>query len=846
VWRTTIRGLLANKWKLVLTALSIVFSVAFVAGTYVLTDTMQSTFDDLVTEGVGDIDVFVRSEAAFLDLGAQPGADREPLDEGLLEVVRDVEGVRVAGGTVQGYAQLIDKDGEAIGAVGPPTIGISWPIDPVLSPYTLRDGGPPETEDQVVIDARTAAQNGFQPGDEVQIQFLGPSERFEVVGIAGYGEADNLAGATLAAFELETAQRVLGKEGQLDSIDVDAEEGISAEELRDRIAQVLPPGTQAITGAKFSEEVTEGIAEALGFFQTALLVFAIVSLFVGGFIIFNTFNILITQRTRELALLRALGASSGQVMRSVLVESLIVGTLASIVGLGAGALLAIGLQAAMSRLGFDLPSTGLAILPRTVIVSLVLGVVVTIVSALIPARRAARLPPMAALREMDTVRPTSFRARTAIAASVGLLGLVALGAGLFVGGGISLVGAGVALIFVGATVAAPLLARPVAGFIGAPFARLRGLPGKLGRENAMRNPRRTASTSSALMIGLALVGTFAILGQSVKASIAETSSVTYRADFILASSSQIAPFSPEVAGRLRELDEVDVVSETRVGSWRAEGSPSPSFLTAVDPSTVDQVLNLRVTEGDLADLGSRGVALHQNVAEDRNLGLGDELRMEFPATGVVPMTVTAVFEEREFGDYLISIATHEEQYPDSADTNVLVLKNSEVSEAEARTAIEDSVEEFPNVVVRNQAELQSEQEQLIDQLLGLITTLLALAVLIALIGIVNTLALSVLERTRELGLLRAVGMSRGQVRSMIRWESVIIALLGGVMGLAVGIFFGWILVTALKDEGLSAFALPGGQLALFLVLSAVAGVLAAIGPARRAARLNVLEAIAYQ
>ncbi len=845
MWRTTLRGLLANKWKLVLTALSIVFSVAFVAGTYVLTDTMQRTFDDLVTEGVGDIDVFVRSEAAFLDLGAQPGADREPLDEELLEVVRGVDGVRVAGGTVQGYAQLIDKSGEAIGATGPPTIGISWPIDPALSPYTLREGRAPEAEDEVVIDARTAETSGFKAGDEVQVQFLGPSERFEVAGIVGYGEADNLAGATLAAFELDTAQRVLGKEGQLDSIDVDAAEGFSAEELRDRVAEVLPPEVEAITGAEFSEEITEGIGEVLGFFQTALLIFAIVSLFVGGFIIFNTFNILITQRTRELALLRALGASSGQVLRSVLVESLIIGTVASVVGLGAGALLAIGLQAAMSGLGFDLPSTGLAILPRTIFVSLILGIGVTIVSAVIPARRAARLSPMAALREMDTLRPTSFRARTTITAIVALLGLFALGAGLFAGGGISLVGVGVALIFVAVTVAGPLLAGPVAGFIGAPIARMRGLPGKLGRENAMRNPRRTASTSSALMIGLALVGTFAILGESVKASIAETSAVTYKADFILTSLSQIAPFSPEVADRLRELDEVEVVSETRMGSWRAEGSLSTSFLTAVDPATVDQVLNLRVTEGDLADLGSRGVALHQNVAEDRNLEIGDELRMEFPATGVVPMTVTAIFEEREFGDYMISIATHEEHYPDSADTDVLVLKDPDVTEAEARTAIEDAAEEFPNIVVRNQAELQSAQENLVDQLLSLITTLLALAVFIALIGIVNTLALSVLERTRELGLLRAVGMSRKQVRSMIRLESVIIALLGGVLGLAVGILFGWILVSALKDEGITALAFPVGQLLQFLVFAAIAGVLAAIGPARRAARLNVLEAIAH-
>ena len=847
MWRTTFRGLLANKLKLGLTALSIVFGVGFVAGTYVLTDTMQRTFDDLVTEGVGRVDVFVRSESAFLDLQAAPGADRSPITEELLQVVRDVDGVRVAGGTVQGYAQLIDKEGEAVAPVGPPTIGISWPIDPALSPYSLRDGRPPRASNEVAIDARTAIQHDFRVGDTVQVQFLGPSDRFDVVGIVGYGEADNLAGATLTVFELETAQQVLGKEGQLDSIDVAAEEGVTAEQLRDRIAEVLPAETQAITGSDVRDELVEGIGEALGFIQTALLVFAMVALFVGAFIIFNTFNILITQRNREVALLRALGASSGQVMRSVLLESLILGVVASAVGLGVGVLIAMGLQAAMDALGFDLPTSGLVVLPRTIIVSLVLGIVVTILSAVLPARRAAGLSPMAALREIDVVRPTSFRTRSAIAAIVGLLGVSALAAGLFADAGISLVGAGMALIFVGVAIVAPLLSRPLARVIGAPVARLRGVPGRLGRGNAMRNPRRTASTSAALMIGLALVGMFAILGQSLKASIADVIEGAYRADFILASSSQLATFSPEVAERLRELDEVGVVSETRFGSWRPEGQESSTFLSAVDPTTVDRVLRLDVTDGTLTELGVRGVALHRTVAEERGLGVGDELRMEFAATGVVPMTVTAIFEEStEVGDYLISLAAHESNYPDSADTTVLVVSAPGVTEAEARPAIEAAVESFPNVEIRNPAELQADQEQQIDQLLGLISTLLALAVLIALIGIVNTLALSVLERTRELGLLRAVGMGRGQVRSMIRWEAVIIALLGGVLGIAVGIFFGWILVTALEDEGIGTLALPGTQLALFLVFAGLAGVLAAVGPARRAAKMDVLKAVTVE
>jgi putative ABC transport system permease protein len=487
------------------------------------------------------------------------------------------------------------------------------------------------------------------------------------------------------------------------------------------------------------------------------------------------------------------------------------------------------------------------VLPRTIVVAIVLGVAVTVVSAVFPAQRAARVSPMAVLREFDAVRPTSLRTRSAVAAVMGVLGVVSLSAGLFFEGGISLVGAGVALIFLGVTVASPLLARPVTRFIGAPVARLRGVPGKLGRENAMRNPRRTAATSSALMIGLALVGTFSIFGQSVKATVARVVEGVYRADFILGSELQLASFSPEVAERVRALDEVGVVSEIRVGSWRPVGQETPSLLSAVDPETVDRVLDLGVGDGDLADLGPRSVALHERVAEERGLGVGDEFRMEFSSTGAVPMVVEATFDEStEFGDFLISLEAHEINYPISADSTILVTAAPGVPTSTARAAIEGAVEPFPNLQIRNRAELQASQEQLVDQLLGLISTLLSLAIVIALLGIVNTLALSVLERTRELGLLRAVGMSRRQVRSMVRWESVIIALLGGVVGLVVGIFFGWILVTALADQGVDTFALPAGRLAIFLLLSALAGVLAAVGPARHAARMDVLKAVTVE
>ncbi|MBI4259196.1 MAG: ABC transporter permease, partial [Actinobacteria bacterium] len=753
-------------------------------------------------------------------------------------------------GSVFGYAQFLGKDGEPIAPQGPPTLGFSWGEHEELTPLVVREGRRPQSSGEVAMDAATARAHGFSVGDRVTVLFHQvPSEEFEIVGIAGFGEADNLAGATLAAFDTETAQRVLGAEGAFNTINVSAEDGVSIQELQQRISAVVPEGVQVIAGAAAAEEQAQEIREGLSFFNTFLLVFAGVALFVGAFIIFNTFNILVTQRTRELALLRALGASGGQVMRSVLLEALVVGLVSSLAGLGLGILVAVGLQALLEALGVDLPSAGLQLLPRTVVVALVVGVVVTVVASIFPARRAARVAPIAALRETSVDQTTGLGRRAAIGLVVGLVGVAALVAGLVLdlSNAISYVGLGVGLVFIGVTALAPLFARPAARAIGAPLPALRGVPGKLGRENAMRNPKRTSSTAAALMIGIALVSTFAIMGSSLKASVVRTVEETYRSDFIVTATDGFSPFSPRIADAMRRRAEIASVSEIRWGQWRDPATDQVLALRAVDPATILEVATVDAVAGSIRDLRSGTVAVDVEVASGRGLSVGDALEMEFAATGVRTFRVVAVYEVHEIlGDYAVALGTHADNFSQDVDQTVYARVAPGFSLEESRRAVDETVAAFPNVRVQDQTEFKEEVGRQIDQVMNLLTSLLLLAILIALLGIVNTLALSVLERTREIGLLRAVGISRKQTKSMIRWESVIIAVFGGVLGLLVGMLFGSILVTALADEGVTELVFPVGRLVVFLVAAAVAGVLAAVLPARRAANLNVLQAISYE
>ena len=862
MFRAAWKSLMARKLRLFLTALSIVLGVGFVAGTYVLTDTMNAAFEELFTQASSASDLVVRSENAFDNVGAGPGTgasqERAPLEESLVDVIGAVPGVEVAVPDVAGTAAIVDPEtDEVAGGFGPPTIGTNWNdlADGVLD---VREGRPPEADGEIAIDAATAETSDFTVGQTVAVLFETGREEFEIVGIVGFGEADNLGGATLAVFETNTAQRVLDKEGVVDTVTIKAEDGVDLGTLRQAVQAELPDGAETVLATDVADENAEALEEGLGFFRTALLVFAAVALFVGAFIIFNTFSIIVAQRTRELALLRTLGASRRQVIWSVVIEAAIVGLIASVVGVLAGIGIAVGLQGVLSAFGIDLPSTSTQLEPRTLIVSVVVGLGVTLVASIVPARNAARVAPIQALREPDVTASPGTRTRRAIVAvAVTALGILALLIGLFEPDGASsfleaiglpsnaavMVGLGAALTLVGIAQLSPFVARPVAGSIGAPL-RGRSVPARIGRENAIRNPRRTASTASALMIGLGLVAMVAILAASLKASFDTALRETLKADFTLSTTS-FSPFSPQVARDIADLGEVGAVTPFRQNGFQVDGGQS--FITGLDETTVDEVANLEVSQGSLADLGGDTIAIHSGLVEDMGWGLGDEVPAAFASVGDRPLRVVAIFEENGIaGEYAVSLSTYEELYVEQLDAFVLVRGADGVPSDEVRAAVEGVVADFPNIEVQDQAEFREKQAGFIDQLLGLVTALLFMAIIIALFGIVNTLGLSIYERTRELGLLRAVGMSRTQVKRMIRYESVIIAIFGAVLGIVVGIGFGWALQQALEPEGVTELAIPGGQLIFYFVFAALAGVIAAIWPARRAAKLNVLESISYE
>jgi putative ABC transport system permease protein len=856
VGRVTIKGLLSHKLRFALTALAVMLGVAFMSGTLVLTDTISRTFDNLFADVNRGTDAYVRSAQSLSSgFGGPARRQRGRIPASLLSEIQSVPGAAAAEGNVQFYAQLVDKKSDAIGdpGQGAPTFGFNWGTVKALNPYRLQPGGhPPEGPDQVVIDAGSAKEAGFKVGEMVTILTQGPPTQYQIVGIAKFGDADSAAGSTAALFETPTAQTIAGARDQFDSISVVADPGVSQETLKDRIAAKLDnKAYQVLTGAQITKENQSDIKNALQFFNVALLVFALIALFVGTFIIFNTFSIVVAQRLRELALLRAIGASGRQVLASVLTEAVLVGLFASVIGLGAGIALSNALKAVLDAFGFDIPAGGTVVSAQTVIVALVVGTGVTIISAIVPARKASRVPPIAAMRDVATEgRPHSAR-RVLIGFAITALGVLTLFAGLFGDQGIQFVGLGALIVFIGVFVLGPAVARPLSDWIGWPAARLRGITGELARDNAMRNPKRTSATAAALMIGVALVGFITIFAASAKESINAQVDESFKADYVVSTGAGFGAafggFSPQLVTDVSKLPQVGAASPLRFN--QAEFDGSSEFFAGVDPRSATELFNMKVEQGEVGDLAEpNSVGISRSVADDKRWGIGTRVTALFP-NGTTPLTVRTIYgngNKEGFADYTLSIATVSEHYTAQLDQYVFVKLASGVSPAEGRKAIDGVLKAYPNAELQDQTEFKDAQAAQINQLLGLIYVMLLLAVVIALIGIANTLALSIYERTRELGLLRAVGMSRRQLRSSIRWESVIIALLGTIVGLVIGVFFGWAVIEALKDEGFTKFAAPFGQLILVVIVGGFAGVLAAVFPARRAAKLDVLRAVTIE
>jgi putative ABC transport system permease protein len=832
--RATFRSLLARKLRLLLASLAVLLGVSFVSGAFVLTDSLSGVFDKLFASINTGTSVRVQSTSAFGD--SSNDSQREPVSQAVLDKVKAVPGVQEANGDISALASLVLPNGTIYSTSGPPTLVVGIHPGSVQESLLVKSGKAPVGAGEVAIDVATAKKEHLKVGETVGVLGKGPKRQVTITGLVGFKTTDSIAGATLLAFDAPTAQAVAGTPGTWSSLSIAADPGVSDPQLRDRISAVLPKGTEALTIQQSTTKDSKDLKQGLSFFNTFLLAFAGISLFVGAFLIFNTFSMLVAQRTRELALMRALGASRGQVTRSVLLEALVVGFVSSIGGFGAGIAVAVGLRGLLGALGIDLPGGSTVIQLRTFLVCMVVGVGVTALAALVPARKAAKVAPVQAMRESGPAEERSLVRRTSVGAGFLVLGIGSLVLGL-TGGGLSLVGLGAALSFIGVTVISPLFARPVVAVLGLPFAKF-GVPGALGRGNAMRSPRRTSSTAAALMIGLALVAAISTLGASAKKSVTHIVSTSLGADYIV-HTKQFEGFSPDVATALAGKPGLTAVAAFRQGEAKI-GKAGKVSVQGVDPTTLEEVLKLTVVQGDLSHLTSSQLAVSKNELSNLSLKLGDTVPVLWAKTGSHPLTIGAVYDENQLaGGYLVSDQT----YNDNVTNKQLVVVAVKASGPTARSTLDQALKDFPNVVVQNQAQFVKTQGDQIDTLLNAITGLLVLSVLIAVLGIINTLALSVVERTRELGLLRAVGLQRRQLRRMIRAESVVISLYGALLGVVVGLAFGYALVTSLHDQGITEFAVPYGRIVVVLLVAALGGVIAAALPARRAAKLNVLEAV---
>ncbi|MGD9995892.1 MAG: ABC transporter permease [Ilumatobacteraceae bacterium] len=844
MFRTVLHGMWSHKRRLVGTGTAVVLGVAFLVATLVLGDTMRTGFGQLIATGNAGTDVIVRN-STVLEAGEEPV--RGQLDEAVVSRVAEVDGVGRAAAAVEGIAQVLAADGEPIGGNGPPTLAGNWIDDPDLNSWHLSSGRAPRADDEVVLDVSTADRGDLAIGDTATVLTPQPVE-VTIVGLAKFGDLDGVSGATYVAFTMQAAQEhLIGRTDEITSVLVHADGSVSPETLRARVASVIPTNAEALTGSELTaEQQADMEGDFINFFETFLLAFAGIALLVATFSIHNTFSILVAQRTRESALLRALGASRRQIVGSVASEALVVGAGASAVGLGAGAGIAYGLKALLASIGLEMSMSGIVVEADSVVIAAAVGIVVTLVASLVPAIKASRVPPLAAMRDVAVDRTAASKTRALIGALLAAGGVaLVVNATSSADGALARAGLGALIVVAGAVVLGPVAARPAAAVLGSPLPVLRGQTGRLARRNAMRNPRRTAGSASALMVGTAVVVLFTTFGASIKASLDDTVDRTFGGDLVIEQDGfSGATIDPAAVGAIEALPEVAAAAPLSGAVMRLDGADSDPL--AVDPTQLAAILDLDVQSGDLAGMRSGQMAVSERYADDHGLALGSVLHGEFADGATSDLVVSAVYAEGDIvGDLLI---TRDDWMPHAGragDMVVLIDLADGVGLDEGKAAVDAATRQFAAPQVQTRDEYMDSVAAEIDQMLTFVYGLLALAVLIALMGIANTLSLSIHERTRELGLLRAVGQTRRQLRSSVRWESVIIAVFGTLGGIGLGTFLGWGLIRALAvQEGFGTFAVPAGQLAVIVGLAAAAGVLAAVRPARRAARLDILEAIA--
>ncbi len=841
MFRTALRNVLAHKARLLMTVLAVMLGVAFVSGTLVFTSTISDAFQASSQKGYDNVDVAIQPKSPDNGGGA-PGAVPH-LDQKLLEAAGRVPGAASATGTVSGFTAIADKKGELIGDGFSTRGGNYFPgADGKDARYPMRSGAAPKGAHEFALDAHTADKAGYKVGDTVRMSVDGPVREQKLTGVFTTDDGTVAAGGSLALFDTRTAQQLFATPGAFSEIDVKAAPGTSQTALKSAVDKVLPKdGAESTTGKQLADEQAKMIAESMDGMKTGLLAFAGIALFVGVFIIANTFTMLVAQRTKELALLRAVGASRRQVTRSVLIEAFVVGAVAAVTGLVAGIGIGAGMRALMSATGATVPDGPLVVSLSTVLTSLLVGIVVTVLAAWLPGRRAARIPPVAA---MNSVHATATTKSLVVRNTIGALFAGAGTAGVLVATGMddgkAVMAGGAVLLLIGVFILTPLLSRPLIA-LAAPVLRAFGISGALARQNAVRNPRRTAATASALMVGLTLITGMTVIAGSVQKGIDKMATDALKADYVVSMASQ-TPLSPDVAKQIAGLEEVTASSPLRNSPSRI--GTDTTYLTGVNGADFGKLTRLDFVKGSLGDLHGDRVVVDDAIAKEKGWQPGSRFPVTFEDGKKGTLTVSGVYQGNEMINGVIldnaTLAPHQKQI---TDMKVMVKTKDGATDA-AKDSLVKALGKNPAISVQDKQDVSDGIAKMFNLMLNMLYGLLAMAVIVAVLGVINTLAMSVFERSQEIGMLRAIGLDRRGIKRMVRLESLVISLFGGVLGIGLGVFFGWA-AGELIGGSLPTYelVLPWARIGVFLALAALVGVLAALWPARRAAKLNMLAAI---
>ncbi len=845
MWKLALKSVWARKVKLGLLGAIVMTSVGFITGTFMFTDTISKGFGDLFGTVYKDTAAVVRGQKVASDADSFDSGARNLVPKSVLATVSTAPGVASANGVIQIFMSVLNKSTNKPIEIGPPTFGRNW-FDSKANPYQLAEGRAPEKNGEVVISRILAKKGSFKVGDPLQAAVGDKPETFTVVGIASFGTAD---GSTLdMMFDEATAFRLAGRTDGFNEVAIVATPGSSAVTVRDAVKQTLAdPKYDVVTGKQISDETSKTFQDFIGVFAKVLLGFGLIALMVGVFVIYNTFSILIAQRQRELALLRAVGASRRQVLSSVLAESVVIGLIGSLLGLGFGVLAATGLKGLFAAFGSNPPSSGLIINSRTILIGFLAGMLATVLSALIPAIKGSGVPPVAAIRGAELDTTGNSRARSVIGALVIVLGAVLLFLGLTAkNNGIFSVGGAFLSVIAGVAIVGPVLVKPIMNVLGAPLPKLRGMAGTLAKQNAIRNPRRTSSSSLALTIGVAVVAFFLVVGASVKASVNKLIDRQFTADYIVRSATQGGPsgLSADLANKVSAIPGIGDTTGLRFAIMAVDGKRAP--IVGADPLTVGNLFDFGKVEGKITDLGNDNVAVLTKTAVKKGWTVGTVLNASLE-TGPVPLKIAALFEKNDAinAQYLVGTATMAARSPSVTQDAALVLKLAKGADQKVvGKQLTEELKAYPTLTVQDRATFKDSQGGAVNQILALVSILLFLAIIIALVGIAITLSLSIFERVRELGVLRAIGQQRKQTSSTVRWESVLISVLGTVIGLVIGVAFGAAIIRAARDSGFNSISIPPVQLIGVTVLGALAGVAASVFPAYKASKTDIMAALA--